>query len=234
MKPFPLKESSLSLKLSVPGVAHAVLAASLITALPVGAANLIINGSFEDPVAPLEGNNFYSSLPDWTLVISGSSLCSDVHNVIRPGVTFLPAPKDGLQYYDICSASGYLWQSFVIPEDSSVTFGAWFSRREFTDGGSTEIFDSSNQTQLSFSDFTVITGDEPQQTWKLSSASVLLPAGSYVFRVNLGDSANVDGAFVEASAIGISSVPEPSGLLVPLTLAFFHAAGSRRRASRAR
>jgi len=208
-------------------LAHCVLASFVATTMSAGASTLIMNGDFENPVAPTEGNNFYTTIPDWSLVISGTSLCSDIHNIIRPGLSFLPAPKDGLQYYDICSAAGYLWQPFSLTEDSTVTFGAWFSRREFTDGGNTEIFDSANSTLLGFSPLTIITQDEPWETWRLSSESIWLPAGSYVFRVNLGDSANIDGAFVEATPVGSTSVPEPSSALIPLGLAFLLAAGLR-------
>jgi len=195
---------------------------------PLMAANVIVNGGFEDPVVGVPGNNFPATVPSWTVVPSVAP-CEMGHNIVLASGGYGGGPDlavDGNQYYDICGAAGYVWQGFTIGSPSTVTFGASFSRRDAdTGGGSTDIYDSTNTTLLFSSPLVIVDASESQEIWRLSSASIpLLPAGSYVMRVNIQDPANADAVFVDATAI-----PEPSAALL-LTGAL--AAGMRGRRRR--
>jgi len=194
---------------------------------PLMAANVILNGGFEDPVVGAQGNNFPPSVPNWEVVLNpGSAPCGSGHNIVLGHAGYGGGPDaavEGTQYYDICGAAGYIWQGFTVGSESTITFGASFSRRDAdSGGGSTDIFDSTNTTLLFSSPLVVVDASASQEIWLLSSASIpLLPAGSYVMRVNIQDPANADAVFVDVTAI-----PEPG---TTLFLAGTLAASLRRR-----
>ncbi len=83
--------------------------------------------------------------------------------------------------------------------------GASFSRRDGdTGGGSTAIFDSTNTISLFSSPPAIVDASESQEIWRVSSATAVLAPGSYIFRVNIDDTANADATFVD-----VTPVPEP-------------------------
>lgn len=197
-------------RLGINSVILAGIAFGIAIAFPATAANVIINGGFEDPVVGAPGNNFPGSVPDWNLVLdAGAAPCGSGHNIILASAGYGGGPDaavDGSQYYDICGAAGYIWQGFTIGSPSTVTFGASFSRRDAsTGGGSTDIFDGTNNTLLFSSPLIIVDASEDQEIWRLSSATIpLLAPGSYVMRVNIGDPANADAVFVD-----VAPIPEP-------------------------
>lgn len=179
------------------------------------AANVILNGGFEDPVVGVAGNNFVNDVTNWNLVLdAGSAPCGVGHNVILASAGYGGGPDlavDGTQYYDICGAAGYVWQAFTVGSPSMVTFGASFSRRDTeSGGGSTDIFDGTNNTLLFSSPLIIIDASEDQEIWRISSSTIpLLATGTYVMRVNIQNPANADAVFVN-----VTPVPEPGTALL--------------------
>ncbi len=227
-KLFPIKLSSpMKLRTNFKSVVVTGIALAAPALSPLMAANVILNGGFEDPVVGAAGNNFPPSVPNWTVIVNpGSAPCGSGHNIVLTGPPYDGGPDvavDGTQYYDICGAAGYLMQGFTVGSPSMITFGASFSRRDAdTGGGSTDIFDSTNNTLLFSSPLVLVDASESQEIWRLSSATIpQLPAGSYVMRVNILDPANADAVFVD-----VTPVPEPGTTLL---LAGTLAASLRRR-----
>src|SRR6478736_4034540 len=100
------------------------------------AANLLTNPGFEQPQVAAAGNNFPATLPGWTLQTVVTP-CENGHNVVRGGAAYDGGPDnavEGMQYYDICGAAGYIRQTFTLASASAVSFGASFSRRDLTGG----------------------------------------------------------------------------------------------------
>ena len=99
---------------------------------------------------------------------------------------------EGVNYVDI-SGDGHFSQSVVIGSDSKLTFGGHLSRR---DGGSASgfnsIWDAANATLLFSSPSVSVPITDPLETWVPSFDTVFLPAGSYTFRVEIGNFANTD------------------------------------------
>lgn len=186
--------------------------AAAATAMPSArAGNLLTNPGFEQPQMASAGNNFPATLPGWTLQAAAPP-CENGHNVVRGGAAYTGGPDnavEGLQYYDICGAAGWLAQTFTLANASDVSFGASFSRRDETTGnGSVEIYDATNTTRLAASPVVLVNFVESQEFWVQSSAVTTLPAGTYVVRVNLQDAVNADAVFVtpvQSMAVGTGS-----------------------------
>lgn len=183
-------------------------------------ANVLVNGSFETTTSTTLGyGNNLPVVPDgWTFTGSGSA--NTVH-VTGTGA-YVDGPDnalDGVNYMDIDGA-GYFSQSITIATDSNVTFGGWFSRRNGgSDTGFTSIWDSAN-TALSASSPTVSVPEaDPLENWVSSFDTVFLTAGTYTFRVEMGNFANTDNVSFSPEA-----VPEVAssvlGMLGLLTFAF--------------
>ena len=111
-----------------------ILLAALLSA-PVMAQELLANRSFEAPVVPADGNNFYTSIAGWSIT-NVSPPRPDAWNIIRPwsgyGGNPTVTPTDGgIQYADVNGASGTLFQSVTLPSNGMVDLSAWFSVRDF-------------------------------------------------------------------------------------------------------
>ena len=99
------------------------------------AQELLSNRSFEAPVAPANGNNFYVSIPNWT-IFSISSAQASPWNVVKPSASYANNPSapptgGGVQYLDINSAAGTIRQTVTIPSQGMVDISGWFSVRDF-------------------------------------------------------------------------------------------------------
>ena len=117
------------------------------------------------------------------------------------------------------SGDSHFSQSVVIGSDSNVTFGGHFSRRDSgSDSGFTSIWDAANTTLLFSSPSVSVPIMDPLETWVPSFDTVFLPAGSYTFRVEIGNFANADDVSFSPEA-----VPEAAscvlGMLEVLTFA---------------
>lgn len=177
--------------------AFALLASVFLYAGTARAQELLTNRSFESPVAPANGNNFYTTIPGWSVTATTGS--AEPVNVIRPwsGYTGNPASTPsggGSQYFDINSSAGTIRQSVTIPTAGMVDFSAWFSVRDEQQaltGLTINIRDASNTVVATAS--TSFTANNAIGLWKQASAvNVPIAEGTYTFELVLPDPANVD------------------------------------------
>lgn len=170
---------------------------------PLGAASLLINGSFEETVQTGGGNHIDAIVSNWTMTNRTNLI------VATPG--YLDGPDlaaDGLQYLDLVGTST-IRQSFTVAVDSPVTFGGEFSHRAgtFSVGNTISIYDSLGALVMSAPSIPIQASDS-QETWFPTSATISnLPAGTYDFEVFFENDLNVDQVFV-------NTIPEPSAVLL--------------------
>ena len=189
---------------------------------PLLAQELLSNQSFENPVAPANGNNPYRTLPSWTLT-NVSTVWFNPYTVIRPFPGFVGNPTStptggGDQYLDISAASGTLQQTVNFPSAGMVDFGGWFAARDFprTAGGliiNVREVSTNNIVATASTSFNVA---EPIGLWKLASGTnVPVAAGPHIFEVVMPDYANLDLVslvFKPALTAGKSSAAVSDGI----------------------
>ena len=162
------------------------------------AQELLANRSFETPVAPLNGNNFYATIPNWT-VINVTPAQAQPFNIVRPWAGYAGNPTatpsgGGAQYFDVNSAAGTLRQTVTVSAAGMVDFSGWFSVRDNQQAltGLTINVRDSGGTLLS-TGTTTFAASDPIGLWKqVSGANVPVSAGTYIFEVVLPDPANFD------------------------------------------
>lgn len=174
-----------------------ILAVAGLFAAPAAAQELLANRSFESPVAPLLGNNFYATMPSWT-VAPGTVQPLPV-NLVRPhaGYTGNPAATPtggGSQYFDVNATFGTVRQTVTLAADGLVDFSAYFSVRDNQQaltGLTVNIRNGANAVVASAS--TSFLASDPIGLWKQASASnVPLAAGTYVFELVMPNESNAD------------------------------------------
>ena len=182
-------------------------------ASPSAAQELLQNRSFEAPVAPADGNNFYLTIPNWA--ITGTNALPA--NVIRqfPGYSGNPTATPaggGSQYFDVNSSAGPVRQTITIPSTGMVDFSAWFSVRDnqqALSGLTVNLYNSA--AVLIGSASTNFAAADPIGLWKQAATNnVPVAAGSYVLELVLADPSNVDLAslvFKPAPTFTKSSAP---------------------------
>jgi hypothetical protein len=183
---------------------------------PAFAQELLANRSFEAPVVPNNGNNFYASIAGWSITNVTPANASP-WNVIRPWSGYSGNPTatpvgGGIQYLDVNAASGRIFQSVTLPGPGMIDISAWFSVRDFPQALSGLIINvrnSSNAVVATASTSFVAT--DPIGLWKKAEAlNVPLPAGTYSFQIEVPNFANVDLAslvFKPAMTLTKTSVP---------------------------
>jgi hypothetical protein len=177
-------------------------------AMPLRAQELLQNRSFETPVTPANGNNFYATIPNWT-AINVTPAQTQPFNVIRPHAGYAGNPTvtptgGGLQYFDVNSASGTLRQTVTVPSQGMVDFSGWFSVRDnqqALSGLTINIRDSGGTIVGTAS--TSFLATDPIGLWKqVSGANVPVAAGTYIFEVVMADPSNFDlASFVFKPAV---------------------------------
>jgi hypothetical protein len=180
--------------------------------------NLLTNPGFDSPVQPSIGNNLTGSA-----TFTGWTMTGGPFNVIKTdGSAYGGGPdnaQDGIQYVDITSAAGTIYQDFTITGVSvPVTFGGYFSSREASGSytnwtASIEVYAMPSNTLVATSttrNFTNADGAVPaQENWYFLSGNTNLNTGNYRYVVNLGDFGNFDAAFAQQTC------------LLPVTLDYF-------------
>lgn len=187
------------MRLSFVGRALGAVAALLWAGTPAWAGELLQNGSFESPVAPLNGNNFYLTIPNWT--VAGTNALPA--NIVKPYAGYLNNPTatptgGGSQYFDINGSAGTARQTFTVPSAGMIDFSAWFSVRDTQQAipaVTINIYNSSNiligSASVSF------LASDPIGLWKQASAGNLpVVAGTYTAELAMPDPANADLASV--------------------------------------
>jgi hypothetical protein len=172
---------------------------------PATAVEVLVNGSFEAPVAPNANANNLNLQP------TGWSKTSGTWNLLRITSATYPAgplPHDGSQYLDI-GGDSTVFRDFTISgtagppgSRSKVTFDAWFSNRlsgSFV--SSVGIYDQTGTTLLSSLATVDRTGDgTPTADWEQGQGELLLEPGTYQVRIALGNGNNVDDVSVDEQA----------------------------------
>lgn len=161
------------------------------------AQEMLQNRSFENPVAPANGNNFYGSIPNW--VVTSSNNGGMPINIIKayPGYINNPTTTPiggGSQYFDINSDAGVIRQSFTLSELGVIDYGIWFSVRDYAQALSGLIINIRNSNNVIVSTAsTSFVANDPIGLWKRAgSTNVTVPSGTYTFEVIVPDHANVD------------------------------------------
>ena len=167
-------------------------------AAPAGAQELLANRSFENPVTPSNGNNFYTTIPNWTIsnVVPAEP---QPFNVVRPWSGYAGNPTaaptgGGAQYFDVNAASGDLRQVVTVSANGMLDFSGWFSVRDNQQAlsGMTINIRNSSGTVIGSASTTFLATD-PIGLWKQVAASnVPVAAGSYTFEVIIPNPANFD------------------------------------------
>jgi hypothetical protein len=192
------------------------MAAAMLHAAPAAAQELLANRSFEAPVAPANGNNFYATIASWT-VINVSPAQPQPFNVIKPWSGYTGNPTvtptgGGSQYFDVNSASGDLRQTVTVSGPGMLDFSGWFSVRDSQQAlsGLTINIRDSGGTVIATASTSFLASDAIGLWKQVSGANVPVAAGTYTFEVVMPDPSNFDLAslvFKPALAVTKTSVP---------------------------
>jgi hypothetical protein len=178
------------------------------------AQELLLNRSFETPVTTANGNNFYATIPNWSIINVTPAQASPA-NVIRPfagyaGNPTAPPAGGGVQYFDVNSAAGTLQQIVTIPSQGMVDLSGWFSVRDNPQAlsGLTINIRNAGGTIIGTASTSFLASD-PIGLWKqVTSANLPVSAGTYTFEVVMADPSNFDLAslvFKPAITVGKSN-----------------------------
>ena len=177
-----------------------LLVTALMLGVPTAAAaqELLLNRSFETPVAPANGNNFYTTIPNWS-IINVTPASPQPANIIRPFAGYAGNPTatpvgGGNQYFDVNGAAGTLQQVVTIPSQGMVDFSGWFSVRDSQQSLSGLIINIRNPggTIVGTASVTFAASD-PIGLWKQAAgANIPVTAGTYTFEVIMPNPSNFD------------------------------------------
>lgn len=166
------------------------------------AVEYLANNSFEQPVAPANGNNFYTTIPGWTLVPSPS--VPQPANIVVPTAAYLNNPTvtptgGARQYFDMNSTGGVVRQTVSLPSSGVVTISSWFSVRDFPQNLSGFGVTLKNSSGIVVGNATgAFTSTEPIGLWKeVSLTGINVAAGNYTFEIQLDNFNNIDLAHLD-------------------------------------
>lgn len=183
---------------------------------PARAQELLQNRSFEAPVAPALGNNFYTTIPNWTAT-NVAPANPQPYNIVRPhagyaGNPTAPPTGGGVQYFDVNAAAGSMNQTVTIPANGMVDFSGWFSVRDNQQAltGLTINIRNASNTIVGTASVSFLASD-PIGLWKQASgANIPVTAGTYTFEAVIPNPANFDLAslvFKPALSLAKTGVP---------------------------
>lgn len=175
-----------------------LVAALSFGASPATAQELLVNRSFELPVVPNNGNNFYATIPNWT-IINVTPANAQPFNVIRPwsgytGNPTAPPTGGGIQYFDVNAASGDLRQTVTVTATGMLDFSGWFSVRDNQQAlsGLTINIRNSGGTIIATASTSFLATD-PIGLWKqVTGANIPVTAGTYIFEAIMPNPSNFD------------------------------------------
>ena len=178
-----------------------IIVAAILLALGAPAAQaqeLLANRSFETPVAPANGNNFFTTIPTWT-VINVTPAQTQPWNIILAWSGYASNPTvtpsgGGAQYLDINSAAGSIRQTITVPSNGMIDISGWFSVRDYAQAlTGLNINIRRTDGTLVATTTTSFAATDPIGLWKQAAlANIPLTAGSYIFEVDVPNYANVD------------------------------------------
>lgn len=170
----------------------------LLGTTPLAAQELLSNPSFESPVTPANGNNFYPTIPNWTL-INVAPAQAQPFNIVRPWSGYAGNPTasptgGGVQYFDVNAAAGDLRQTVTVSARGMLDFSGWFSVRDNQQAlsGLTINLRNSSGTIIATASTSFLASD-PIGLWKkVTGVNVPVTAGTYIFEVIIPNPANFD------------------------------------------
>lgn len=168
------------------------------------AQEMLLNRSFESPVASSNGNNLYASIPNWSIVIQGNT-DPKPFNIVKPYSGYccnqaVATPTGGgSQYLDISGTWGQIRQSFTLSQAGTVKFSGWFSTRDGTTALTGSAIYLKNSGGSTVATVTVdFASTDPAGSWKQGvSENIWLSAGTYYFEAYIPNPANFDLASVQ-------------------------------------
>jgi uncharacterized repeat protein (TIGR01451 family) len=167
---------------------------------PVSAQELLVNRSFEAPVAPIFGNNFYTPAVyaasyGWTV----TGTLANAVNIIKPNASYSGGPttaQNGIQYFDVNSSAGTARQTFTTTVNGMIDFSAYFSMRDGATTGSGMLVNirmTDVAQTIIYSSATSFTAADPLYSWKrVGLNNQPLVPGTYIFELVLPDPVNAD------------------------------------------
>lgn len=180
-------------------IIRALLVFALFSPLPALAQELLLNRSFETPVTPADGNNFYTTIGTEWSVINVTPANATPWNIIRPTAAYAnnptATPTGGAnQYLDINSAAGRIVQTVTFPSAGMVDISGWFSVRDFSQALSGLIINVRNSSgTVVATTSTSFAASDPIGLWKQAAATNLpVAAGAHTFEVEIPNYANFD------------------------------------------
>jgi hypothetical protein len=169
------------------------------------AQELLLNRSFETQAVggavPVNGNNFYATLPNWTLVESPVVNSVPVNlvkpfNGYNPGGPGATPTGGGLLYLDINSTGGVVSQQFTVPQNGNIDFSAWISVRDFQQALTTVIAVRNSAGAIVSSVAVNHLASDPINatgTWRQGLVTNFpVSAGTYTFEIQMDNFANAD------------------------------------------
>ncbi|WP_316801546.1 Calx-beta domain-containing protein, partial [Pedobacter frigidisoli] len=189
-------------------VVSTVCSTNLITGTPAGFdSNIGITNN--------NGNNVQSgnTYDGWSTVSGANGL----FNIVKVDGTGYAAGPDlahnGSQYLDIANNAGTVTRPFTTTKPSIISYTGWFSSRTFNGSYAdwTGTIDIRNADQSAIAGVTGATSSGVSftsatdlETWFfVSGKTSVVPAGTYLYRANLGNEGNFDDAFLCAYEVPI-------------------------------
>jgi uncharacterized repeat protein (TIGR01451 family) len=170
------------------------------------AVELLANNNFESPVAPNNGNNFYTTITGWTLV--PSPVVAQPGNIVVPTASYANNPQStpvggGRQYFDMNSTGGIVRQTVVVPSTGIISMSAWFSVRDFPQNLTGMVIRLRNSAgTIVASGTTSFASTDPIGLWKqIVVNGISVTAGNYTFEIVMDNYNNIDLASVNFGAV---------------------------------
>ena len=179
-----------------------------------GGDNLLVNGSFEEPVLDNINTNNLGTAPTGWSQTGDDATWNLIRNDGSPYGSGVDNAAEGSQIIDL-NGIFEIFQNFTLETDADLLFGASFANREGHDGSDPStvgIYDAAGEELLS-PEVSVDTSDEPipSDVWVNGQDGVSLPAGEYQIRIALNNFNNVDAIFVEVSGGGTPPSADADG-----------------------
>ncbi|RYD92112.1 MAG: DUF11 domain-containing protein, partial [Sphingobacteriales bacterium] len=182
---------------------------------------------FDNPTGITNTNNNNiqpgATYDGWSTVAGSAGL----FNIIKVGGSaYAPGPDlahNGTQYVDIANAAGTITRPITLAKASTLSYSGWFSNRTGNNYqpwiGSVDIRNQdqsviagvagTTSTTVSFTNTTDL------ESWFFVSGKTgIVPAGTYLYRANLGNDGHFDDAFVCAHEVPTVDLTQSSATVV--------------------
>ncbi len=161
--------------------------------------NILVNGSFEDPVLNNINTNNLGTIPTGWSQTGPDATWNMIRNDGTPYGSGVDTAADGSQILDL-NGIFEIFQNFALTEASDITFGAAFANREGHDGSppsTVGIYDATGTNLLSPLVAVDTSADPiPSDVWRFGEATARnLAPGDYQIRIALNNFNNIDAVY---------------------------------------